>query len=149
MSNDERSFKTECRSPDSDFGILSTSVIKGLGFLLSPSSTTLPADPATLHRFLVPPTRTATFATKAIAAGLLAASAVATLVCAATAAASIGILCTSVACHMFLLVADSYPHINGSAASGQCKSACVDEDRLRNAGYERSPSFSESGLASL
>lgn len=74
--------------------------------MLLPSSATLPAYSSALHRALIASAGASAFATATIAAGLLATSALAALVCAPTAAASIGVLCSSVACHMFLLVAD-------------------------------------------
>ena len=78
------------------------------GIFLLASASTLPPDLARLHGALVPAAGTTAFAAPAISTGLLAASTLTALVCAATAAASIGVLSSSVACHIVLLIADIF-----------------------------------------
>lgn len=93
----------------SGFGIVSIFVIRVSAFiLLSSVAASLTADPAALHCSLVAAAGTAAFATPAIATGLLTPSTLSALVCAATAAAPIGVLSSSVACHIVLLVADTF-----------------------------------------
>src|SRR5688572_15949217 len=97
----------------------STFVIRVSAFiLLSSVAASLTTDPAALHRTLVAAAGTTAFAAPAMTTGLLASSALAALVCAATAAASIGVLISSVTCHIVLLVCGYFPQMNGSAVLG-------------------------------